>query len=89
MVVEASFKSVVIDMALANTISDLNVDTKLSTLKPLHTKSLTRSFHFFYSDGRPIMINGWKAAGISATVPRCWNDDWQAIIDPFARMSMN
>ena len=35
------------------------------------------------------MINGWRAAGISAAVARCRNDDWQAILDPFARMSMN
>ena len=83
--------------ALANTIrrnpgadiSDLKVDTKLSTLKPLHAKSITRSFHYFNSDGRSIMIDGWRAAGISAAVARCRNDDWQAIFDPFARMSID
>ena len=83
--------------ALANTIrsnpgadiSDLEVDTKLSTLKPLHAKSITRSFHYFNSDGRSIMINGWRAAGITAAVARCRNDNWQAILDPFARISID
>ena len=57
--------------------------------QPLHAKPLTRSFHFFNSDDRPIVINGWRAAGIIAAVARRRNDDWQAIIDPFARMSLN
>ena len=81
MIFEASFKRV--------DISDLEVDrldTKLSTLKPLHAKSITRSFHYFNSDGRSIMINGWRAAGITAAVARCRNDNWQAILDPFARL---
>ena len=70
-------------------VSELNIDKRLSTLKPLHAASITRSYHFFNSEGRSIILNGWRAAGITAAVARCRCNDWEGIVDPFAVMSLD
>ena len=47
-------------------IEDVDVQLKLSVLKPLHTNWIIDLFNYFTSEkGREIISNGWKAAFIS------------------------
>ena len=43
----------------------------MSTLKPLHAKIMAELFAHLKSDkGKKIIINGWRAAGITETVSK-------------------
>ena len=47
----------------------IEVDLKLSTLKPIHAKLLMSIYEFLQGEkGRKIILNGWKAAGITEAV---------------------
>uniref|UniRef100_A0A1X7USG5 DDE-1 domain-containing protein n=1 Tax=Amphimedon queenslandica TaxID=400682 RepID=A0A1X7USG5_AMPQE len=47
-------------------IEDIEVDLKLSTIKPLHAQWLINFYNFFTTtEGHAITLNGWKKAGIS------------------------
>ena len=51
-------------------------------LKPLHTKWLVEAFNFFTSpEGREIIANGWKQAGITSAVSKGLNG--LESLDPF------
>ena len=40
------------------------VDIKLSTIKPIHAKSMVRSYRFLKSEaGQKIIGSGWRAVG--------------------------
>ena len=70
-------------------VADIRVDTKLSTLKPLHARSLTRSYKYFNSDpGRKIILSGWRGAGITDAVKKCRDKSVQSLLDPFVRLSI-
>ena len=46
-------------------IEKIEVDLRLSPMKPPHAQSLTELFNFFTTEpGREITIKGWKKAGI-------------------------
>lgn len=47
----------------------IEVDLKLSTLKPIHAKLLMSIYEFLQGEkGRKMILNGWKAAGITEAV---------------------
>ena len=74
------------------------VDTKLSTVKPLHAKTMAKAFDFFRSDhGKKIISSGWKAAGIisdilnSDALQRARDDESQLVrsfLDPFSSLEI-
>ena len=50
-------------------VTTIEVDLKLSTLKPIHAKLLMSIYEFLQGEkGRKIILNGWKAAGITEAV---------------------
>ena len=50
-------------------VTTVEVDLKLSTLKPIHAKLLMSIYEFLQGEkGRKIILNGWKAAGITEAV---------------------
>ena len=70
-------------------ITDITVDTKLSTMKPLHAKTLTKSYEYFHSAiGRSIIANGWRAAGITDTIRGVRDGDVECLLDPFAGLNI-
>ena len=58
-------------------LEDIDVDLRLSVIKPLHAQWLVKIFNFFTtSEGRDIIIKGWKKAGISGLF------DWSTALPP-------
>ena len=54
------------DLANGKSIDEIDVDLKLSTIKPLHAQWLVNLYNFFTAaDGRAITLKGWKKSGIS------------------------
>ena len=50
-------------------LDDIEINLKLSVLKPLHAKWLLEVFNHMTSDaGKSVIENGWKSAGISNAV---------------------
>ena len=50
-------------------VTTIDIDLKLSTLKPLHAKCMKKIYkHLLSSKGRKIIASGWRASGISKTV---------------------
>ena len=70
-------------------IEDAKVCTKLSTLKPLHAKSLTKSYNFFKTNEGKINIrSGWRGAGVRKAVDNCRDLTWESLVDPFANLRL-
>ena len=47
-------------------VEDIEVDFRLTTLKPLHAQWLVNMYNFFtIPNGKEIILKGWKKAGIS------------------------
>ena len=70
-------------------IEDAKVDTKLSTLKPLHAQLLTKSYEHFKTEyGKQNILNGWRGAGISKAIGDCRDNSWSSLIDPFSNMQI-
>lgn len=80
--------SSVISTALAASpdqpIEDIEVDTKLSTLKPLHATTMRKSYEFFKGEGKRVIASGWRASGITAAIRDSRRSDVDSILDPFA-----
>ena len=52
-------------LSLGKKIEDVNIQFRLTTLKPLHAKWILEFYNHITSEkGAEIIINGWKAAGI-------------------------
>ena len=52
-------------LSLGKKIEDVNIQFRLTTLKPLHAKWLLEFYNHITSEtGAEIILNGWKAAGI-------------------------
>ena len=48
-----------------NRAEDIEMDLRLSVIKPLHVQWLVNIYTFFTSSGRDTIRRGWKKAGIS------------------------
>ena len=47
-------------------LEDVEVDFRLSVIKPLHAQWLVNLYNFFSTEkGRKVIYNGWMKAGIS------------------------
>jgi len=67
---------------------DIEVDLRLSIIKPLHAQWLVNIYNYFTtaSSGRDIILKGWKKAGISGIL------DGSTILppeDPFETIYVN
>ena len=55
-------------------VTTIEVDLKLSTLKPIHGKVMCQIFDFFKTnEGQVIVKNGFEAAGITEAVENARN----------------
>ena len=46
-------------------LEDIEVDLRLSVIKPLHAQWLVNMYNFFSTlEGKEIILKGWKKAGI-------------------------
>jgi len=73
-------------LALGKKVEEINIQFRLSTLKPLHAKWLMQYYNEITSEaGRSIIINGWKAAGISDALEL--GSSGLPSIDPFQDIS--
>ena len=47
-------------------LEDINIDMRLTIVKPLHAQWLVNTYNFFTGpEGRKIILKGWKKAGVS------------------------
>ena len=70
-------------------IADVRVDTRITVLRPLHAKSIKKSYDFFKTEtGKKIITNGWVGAGIVKAVKDCRDPSFDTILDPFANLSI-
>ena len=71
-------------------IEDFKVDIKLSTIKPLHAKTMTKVYNFFKSSrGKEIIQSGWRASGITGSLQDARDGNLANILlDPFKSMSI-
>ena len=61
----------------------IEVDIRLSTLKPRHGKLMGEMYDYFQTkDGKRIIASGWRAAGISKAVNDV-RDGYMPSLDPF------
>ena len=49
-------------------VTTIEVDLRLSTLKPIHANVMGQIYQHFKTEGRQTIINGWKAAGVIKAV---------------------
>ena len=53
----------------------IKVDLKLSTLKPIHAKTVSKVCEHLKSDkGKQVILNGFRAAGITEAVKKIWEN---------------
>ena len=65
-------------------VATIEVDLKLSTLKPIHAKVLMSIYEFLQGkEGRKIILNGWRAAGITDTIKSARETGCFSSLDPF------
>ena len=70
-------------------IADARVDIKLSTIKPIHAKSIVRSYTFFKSEeGKKIIASGWRAAGITEAVKKCREENYESLLNLFSSLTI-
>ena len=71
---------------LGEKVEEINIEFRLTTLKPLHAKWLLEYYNKITSEnGSSIIINGWKAAGIYDAI-KAGSFGLQSI-DPFENIS--
>ena len=53
----------------------IKVNLKLSTLKPIHAKIVSKVYENLKSDrGKQVILNGFRAAGISEAAKKIWKN---------------
>ena len=53
----------------------IKVDLKLSTLKPIHAKTVSKVCEHLKSDkGKQVILNGFRAASITEAVKKIWEN---------------
>ena len=52
-------------------VTTIKVDLKLSTLKPIHAKTVSKVYYYLKNDkGKQVILNGFLAAGITEAVKK-------------------
>ena len=70
-------------------VAEIKIDTKRSTMRPLHAKSLKKVHSFLSSSkGKQIIANGWKASGITDAVRDARSAEVRDLLDPFAALAI-
>ena len=56
-------------------VTTIKVNLKLSTLKPIHAKIVSKVYENLKSDrGKQVILNGFRAAGISEAAKKIWKN---------------
>ena len=64
-------------------VTTIEVDLKLSTLKPHHGKLMKELYERLLSDkGKSIILSGWKSSGITGTVRKARSGEMSSL-DPY------
>ena len=45
-------------------LEDIDVDVRLTIIKPMHAQWLVNLYNYFSEDGQQIVIKGWKRSGV-------------------------
>ena len=52
-------------------VTTIKVDLKLSTLKPIHAKTVSKVYEHLKSDkGKQVILNGFRGAGVTEAVKK-------------------
>ena len=66
-------------------VTTIEVDLKLSTLKPMHGKLMITVHDFLRKEqGKQIILSGWRAAGITEAIKKARSTGVVPSLDPFA-----
>ena len=66
-------------------VTTIEVDLKLSTLKPMHGKLMITVYDSLRQEqGKEIILNGWRAAGITEAIKKARSTGFAPSLDPFA-----
>ena len=61
----------------------IDIDMKLSTLKPLHAKTINKIYKYLKSDkGKDIILAGWRAAGITQALAQGRENNFVPSLNP-------
>ena len=64
-------------------VTTIEVDLKLSTLKPRHGKLMKELYEWLSSEkGKSIILSGWKSSGITGTVRKARSGEMSSL-DPY------
>ena len=71
-------------------VEDAKVDIRLSVIKPLHAKTMTKAYHFFCTpEGEKLIKSGFRGAGIIDAVRKGRSNQPIAdMIDPFQNLAL-
>ena len=73
-------------------IEDAKVDIRMSVIKPLHAKTMHKAYQFFSApEGRKVIVNGFRSAGIQEAVTKARDSAANAVadlIDPFSNLAL-
>ena len=82
------FTSTITEAMLQNPqrdVTTIEVDLKLSTLKPMHGKLMLTVYDFLRKEqGKQIILSGWRAAGITEAIKKARSTGVVPSLDPFA-----
>jgi hypothetical protein len=82
------FTSTITEAMLQNPqrdVTTIEVDLKLSTLKPMHGKLMITVYDFLRQEqGKQIILNGRRAAGITEAIKKARSTGVVPSLDPFA-----
>ena len=78
------FTSTMLEKEPNRDVATIKVDLKLSTLKPIHAMVLMGIYDFLLSEkGKKVVLNGWKAAGITEALEHARMQGNVSSVDPF------
>ena len=72
-------------------VADINVDTRKTVIRIVHAKSLCKIYEKLCSTviGKRIILNGFKAAGITGAINDSRSTETDSLMDPFDSLCLN
>ena len=65
-------------------VTTIEIDLKLSTLKPCHVVTIEKVYNFLKSEeGREIILSGWKAAGVTEALQQAREGNVALSLNPY------
>ena len=64
-------------------VTTIDVDLKVSTLKPLHAATVIKVYNFKIDVGYKIILSGWRAAGITEALKKAREPNTIPSLNPY------